>query len=67
MPAIIDSNITTVLTALFLFQFGTGPVKGFAITLIVGIFASFLTAVFVTRTLFLIWLQTGHATKELSI
>ena len=37
MSAIIDSNVTTVLTALFLFQFGTGPVKGFAVTLIVGI------------------------------
>ncbi len=67
MRAIIDSNITTVLTALFLFQFGTGPVKGFAVTLIVGIFASFLSAVFVTRTLFLVWLHTGQATKELSI
>ncbi|HSB54833.1 MAG TPA: protein translocase subunit SecD, partial [Gemmatimonadales bacterium] len=39
MPAIIDSNITTVLTALFLFQFGTGPVKGFAVTLVIGILA----------------------------
>ncbi len=67
MPAIVDSNITTVLTALFLFQFGTGPVKGFAVTLIVGIFASFITAVFITRTLFLIWLQAGQTTKELSI
>ncbi|MDH4044673.1 MAG: protein translocase subunit SecD, partial [Gemmatimonadota bacterium] len=55
MPAIVDSNVTTVLTALFLFQFGTGPVKGFAVTLIVGILASFITAVFVTKTLFLIW------------
>ena len=37
MNAIIDSNVSTVLTALFLFQFGTGPVKGFAVTLIIGI------------------------------
>ena len=44
MPAIIDSNLSTVLTALFLFQFGTGPVKGFAVTLIVGILASMVTA-----------------------
>ena len=51
MPAIIDSNLTTVLTALFLFQFGTGPVKGFAVTLIIGILASMITAIFVTRTL----------------
>ncbi|MEX1051726.1 MAG: protein translocase subunit SecD, partial [Gemmatimonadales bacterium] len=67
MPAIIDSNLTTVLTALFLFQFGTGPVKGFAITLIVGIFASFITAVFITRTFFLIWLDRRAPQQELSI
>jgi preprotein translocase subunit SecD len=67
MSAIVDSNITTVLTALFLFQFGTGPVRGFAVTLIVGIIASFITAVFVTRTFFLLWLQLKPATKELSI
>ncbi|MEZ4584949.1 MAG: protein translocase subunit SecD [Gemmatimonadales bacterium] len=57
MPAIIDSNISTILTALFLFQFGTGPVQGFAVTLIVGIFASLITAVFITRTFFLWWLK----------
>ncbi len=67
MPAILDSNITTVITALFLFQFGTGPVKGFAVTLIIGIIASLTTAVFVTRTLFLLWLQWKPAMKELSI
>ena len=67
MSAIVDSNITTVLTALFLFQFGTGPVRGFAVTLIIGIMASFITAVFVTRTLFLLWLQVKPAAKELSI
>ncbi len=67
MPAIVDSNITTVITALFLFQFGTGPVKGFAVTLIVGIVASLVTAVFVTRTFFMIWLNNRSATKELAI
>jgi len=67
MPAIIDANITTVITAAFLFQFGTGPVKGFAVTLIIGIVASIITAVFVTRTLFLIWLQRRTVTQELSI
>ena len=67
LPAIIDSNLTTVLTALFLVQFGTGPVKGFAITLIVGIFASFISAVFVTKTLFLIWLERRPQAKELAI
>ncbi|HEX9729797.1 MAG TPA: protein translocase subunit SecD [Gemmatimonadales bacterium] len=67
MPAIIDSNITTVMTALFLFQFGTGPVRGFALTLITGIVASFITAVFVTRTFFLIWLQRRSLEKEFAL
>ena len=67
MSAIIDSNVTTILTALFLFQFGTGPVKGFAVTLILGIVASMVTAVFVTRTFFLIWLQRKSAMQALSI
>jgi preprotein translocase subunit SecD len=67
MPAIVDSNVTTVLTALFLFQFGTGPVQGFAVTLIVGIFASFVSAVFVTKTFFMIWMERRTATQELAI
>jgi preprotein translocase subunit SecD len=67
MPAIIDGNLTTVITAAFLFQFGTGPVKGFAVTLIIGIVASLVTAVFVTKTLFLVWLQRRSAAAELSI
>jgi preprotein translocase subunit SecD len=67
MNAIIDSNMSTVLTALFLFQFGTGPVKGFAVTLIMGIAASMITAVFVTRTFFMIWLDRRPAMSTLSI
>jgi preprotein translocase subunit SecD len=67
MSAIIDSNVTTVLTALFLFQFGTGPVKGFAVTLILGIVASMVTAIFVTRTMFLIWLDRKPTMATLSI
>ncbi len=67
MPAIVDSNATTVLTALFLFQFGTGPVKGFAVTLVLGIMASFFTAVFVTKTLFLIWLERRDPAREFAI
>jgi protein-export membrane protein SecD len=67
MNAIIDSNVSTVLTALFLFQFGTGPVKGFAVTLIMGIIASMITAVFVTRTFFMIWLQRRPSMTTLSI
>lgn len=67
MNAIVDSNVATVLTALFLFQFGTGPVKGFAVTLILGIAASMITAVFVTRTLFLVWLDRRPTATTLSI
>jgi preprotein translocase subunit SecD len=67
MSAIVDSNVTTVLTALFLFQFGTGPVQGFAVTLIVGIVASFISAVFVTRTFFLMWIEHRSAARELAI
>ena len=67
MSAIVDSNVTTVLTGLFLFQFGTGPVRGFAVTLILGIIASMITAIFVTRTLFMLWLNRKPAMATLSI
>jgi preprotein translocase subunit SecD len=50
--AIFDANITTIITAFVLFQFGTGPIRGFAITLIIGILASMFTAIVVTRTIF---------------
>jgi len=49
---IFDSNVTTLVAALFLFGFGTGPVKGFAVTLTIGILVSMFTAVFVTRIIF---------------
>ena len=49
---ILDANVTTLIAALVLLQFGTGPVRGFAITLSVGILASMFTAVFVTRVVF---------------
>jgi preprotein translocase subunit SecD len=49
---ILDANLTTIFTALILMQFGTGPVKGFAVTLLWGVVASFFTAVFFTRTIF---------------
>lgn len=49
---IFDANITTLLTAVILFNFGTGPVKGFAVTLAIGIIASLFTALFVTRAIF---------------
>lgn len=49
---ILDANVTTLIAALVLFQFGTGPVKGFAVTLSIGILASMFTAVFVSRFIF---------------
>jgi preprotein translocase subunit SecD len=49
---IIDTHVTTIVSAMFLFQFGTGPVKGFAVTLIIGLFISVFTAVFVSHTIF---------------
>jgi preprotein translocase subunit SecD len=49
---IFDANLTTVISAVFLFQFGTGPIKGFAVTLIIGIAASMFTAIFVSRVIF---------------
>jgi len=67
LPAIVDSSLATILTALFLFQFGTGPVKGFAITLIMGIFASLFTAIFVTKTFYLLWLKRRPDMTTLSV
>jgi preprotein translocase subunit SecD len=67
MSAIVDSNVSTILTAAFLFEFGTGPVKGFAITLILGIIASMVTAIFVTRTFFMILLARKQQLTTLSI
>jgi preprotein translocase subunit SecD len=49
---ILDANVTTIIAAIFLFQFGTGPIKGFAVTLIIGITASMFTAVFVSHLIF---------------
>jgi preprotein translocase subunit SecD len=65
--AIIDTHVTTALTALILYQIGTGPVRGFAVTLIAGIIASLFTAVFVVRTLFLVWLSRSRGAQTLSI
>jgi len=67
MSAIVDSNLTTLITGMILFQFGTGPVRGFAVTLSIGILASFFSAVYVTRTLFLLYLQRKRAPEALSI
>jgi preprotein translocase subunit SecD len=57
LSAILDANITTLIAAVFLFQFGTGPVKGFAVTITIGILASMFTALFVSRFLFSVWIM----------
>lgn len=64
--AIFDSNITTVVAAAILFQFGTGPIKGFAVTLTVGIMVSFFTAVFITRIINE-YLLTKAGLREISV
>ena len=63
--AILDSNVTTWIAAIFLFQFGSGPVKGFALTLTIGLLIGVFTAVFVTRAIYEFWLTSNP--KELSI
>jgi preprotein translocase subunit SecD len=63
---IIDANVTTLIAALVLFQFGTGAVKGFAVTLSIGILASLFTAIFVTRVVFDFFLERRQV-KRLSI
>ena len=66
ITAIVDANITTVIAALVLFQFGTGPIKGFATVLFWGILISMFTAIFVTRTIFNSFTK-GKQLKTLSI
>ncbi|MDW7644678.1 MAG: protein translocase subunit SecD [Desulfuromonadales bacterium] len=63
---IVDANVTTLIAALVLFQFGTGPVKGFAVTLSIGILSSLFTAIFVSRAVFDFILERRHV-KRLSI
>jgi len=52
LSTIVDANVTTLIAALVLFQFGTGPVKGFAVTLSIGIVCSMFTAIFVARIIY---------------
>jgi preprotein translocase subunit SecD len=65
--AIVDSNVTTILTAAVLYQYGSGPVRGFAVTLIAGIVASMITSMFVVRTFYLLWLNRSRGAQTLSI
>ena len=64
---IIDTHLTTIIAALFLFQFGTGPIKGFAVTLLIGLAASVFTAFFVSRIIFDLVYKPTDRPQELSI
>ena len=64
---ILDANITTLITALVLFQFGTGPIKGFAVTLSIGIITSVFAALVITRLFFELHLRGDRRLDRLSI
>jgi preprotein translocase subunit SecD len=57
LTTIIDSNLTTLIAAILLFQFGSGPIKGFAVTLSIGIITSMFTALMLTRLFVVVWLR----------
>jgi preprotein translocase subunit SecD len=64
---IVDTHVTTIVSCCFLFLFGEGPVRGFAVTLVIGLFANVFTAVFVSRTIFDYELSGHRRMQELSI
>jgi SecD/SecF fusion protein len=66
LSAILDANITTLLTGIILYIFGTGPIKGFATTLVIGIFTSLFSAIFITRLIYE-WLLKRNASLSFSI
>ena len=64
---IIDTHVTTIVSSVFLFVFGTGPIRGFAVTLVAGLLANLFTAVFVSRTIFMWHLNRQARVETLSI
>ncbi len=64
---ILDANVTTIIAAIILYQFGTGPIRGFAVTLTLGICASMFTAIFVSRIIFDAWIEKRKPGSTLSI
>jgi preprotein translocase subunit SecD len=64
---ILDTHVSSLIAALLLLQFGTGPIRGFAVTLIIGLLSNVFTAVFVSRTVFEMLLARGRQTQTLSI
>ncbi len=67
MVTIIDTHVTTVVASAFLFVFGTGPVRGFAVTLVIGLIANLFTAVFVSRAIFDVQLWRKPKLADLNI
>lgn len=64
---IVDANVTTIMAAIILYQFGTGPIRGFAVTLSIGIMASMFTSIFVSRAFFELWLKTKKPASSLKL
>ncbi|WP_462323653.1 protein translocase subunit SecD [Desulfoplanes sp.] len=64
---ILDANVTTIIAAIILYQFGTGPIRGFAVTLTLGICASMFTAIFVSRIIFDLWVEKRKPGATLSV
>ncbi|MEM6491643.1 MAG: protein translocase subunit SecD, partial [Pseudomonadota bacterium] len=60
LSTILDSNLTTAIAAAMLFAFGSGPVKGFSVTLLIGILTTLFTAIMVTRLMVVAYLRTGR-------
>ena len=67
LSAIVDGQLTTIIAGVVLAQYGTGPIKGFAVTLIVGVLCSIFTGVMVTRVLFDLWVRNLGSKGKLSL
>jgi len=64
---IIDTHVTTIVSSMFLFVFGTGPIRGFAVTLVIGLLVNLFSAVYVSRTIFIWLLSRKERVESLSI
>jgi preprotein translocase subunit SecD len=64
---IIDTHVTTIISAVILYMYGSGPIRGFAVTLILGLLINLFSAVFVSRTIFMWLLSRNPNTQKLSI
>jgi preprotein translocase subunit SecD len=66
MATITDSNLTTLIASIILFSFGTGPIKGFAVAMCIGIVTSYFSAVMLTRLMTIVWLNKARP-KEIKV